>query len=407
MPKNTLPKPVIIVPGVTATELQDFYDFPPTKIWSAVMHKDFDRVALHAEDSRYEARLPAQVRPDQIFAIAYREMVEDLRHNLTPEPERPVPVYVFGYDWRQPLSCTQDELAAFIDEVISKTCLTRHYFKDGYRDDAKVSLVGHSMGGMIITGYLATRPDEGKAKVERVATICTPYKGSLEAVEKLIKGTRNQREREAARLTPGLYHLLPTFKEGITIDPALGPDLYDARVWQAGLSETIKTELLHRGSGAVEASLANAQGILQGLLDDARSHRDLLDNFKPADVGLGREDWLAAIGVGEKTRTRLTVADTPIGPSFDLSDAMVFGGKGRKDPLNANTGDGTVPHRGALPAFAADVTVEYFTRDDFGLLELVAKGLNLVTTLHGIIPNMDKLQNRLRNFLAYTVPIAD
>ncbi len=93
----TLPNPVIFVPGVTATDLRDLYALPPDKVWSLLV-QNYDRVGLHPEDLRYEAQQPAQVRPDQIYEIAYREMVLDLRHDLSPAADQPVPVYLFGYD---------------------------------------------------------------------------------------------------------------------------------------------------------------------------------------------------------------------------------------------------------------------------------------------------------------------
>ena len=77
-----LPNPVVVVPGITAVDLRDMYDFPPEKIWSLTTH-EYKRAGLHPEDPRYEGQLPAQVRPDQIFEISYKEMVLDLRHNLT------------------------------------------------------------------------------------------------------------------------------------------------------------------------------------------------------------------------------------------------------------------------------------------------------------------------------------
>jgi len=57
--------PVIVVPGVTATYLRDLYPLPPETIW-AVIRKKFDRVPLHPDDTRYEARQPAMVRPGQL-----------------------------------------------------------------------------------------------------------------------------------------------------------------------------------------------------------------------------------------------------------------------------------------------------------------------------------------------------
>jgi len=51
------------------------------------------------------------------------------------------------------------DLTTFVDEVTDQTKLLRHYSKAGYGSKdfpAKVNLVGHSMGGLIIAGYLQT-----------------------------------------------------------------------------------------------------------------------------------------------------------------------------------------------------------------------------------------------------------
>ena len=92
-----LPSPVILVPGITASYLRDEYSLPPEMIWT-VIHKNHERVALHPDNPRYEAREPARVTSDQVFEIVYGEIIEELRSNLTDRPERPVPVFPFSYD---------------------------------------------------------------------------------------------------------------------------------------------------------------------------------------------------------------------------------------------------------------------------------------------------------------------
>src|SRR5690606_30075332 len=85
-----------------------------------------------------------------------------------------------------------------------------------------------------------------KARVGRVATLATPFRGSFEAPIKVLTGTssigggeQNSREREAARITPALYHLLPDF-DGAVVDEAGKPvDLHDAAAWQDGVVETL------------------------------------------------------------------------------------------------------------------------------------------------------------------------
>ena len=213
-----LPCPTIFLPGILGTELRDDYPLPAKTVYSMWTNVplvdasgDFERIALHPDDLRYERVEPASVRPDAVLSMMYKEFILELRHSLSKDPARPVPVYAFPYDWRQPLETTEDRLAAYIDEVIARTRLTRHYARDaGWKKRPLVNLVGHSMGGLVIAGLLARRP-ELSAKIGRVATIGTPYRGSIEAVTKLCMGvstlgadSSSAREREAARMTPAL-----------------------------------------------------------------------------------------------------------------------------------------------------------------------------------------------------------
>jgi hypothetical protein len=224
-----MPNPVIVIPGVIATYLRDEYPLPPESIWEVMeSSKKFERASLHPDNLKYEAVEPARVVPGQIYEIAYKELVEELRHNLRVRPDQPVPVFTFGYDWRQPLAATFSQLDAFIEEAINRTSLLRHYNADAdYGKKPRVDVIGHSMGGLLIAGYLASVGK--KHKIGSVVTLATPFQGSYEAVIKVTTGTANlgtsppsSREREAARLTPSLYHLLPGFGGALTV-PANSP----------------------------------------------------------------------------------------------------------------------------------------------------------------------------------------
>ena len=193
--------PVIVVPGITGTCLRDEYPLPFETVWS-VLTKDYERLSLHPDNIRYEAIEPARLKPDQVYEIAYKELVQELRHNLTQKADEPVPVFPFGYDWRQPLDLVEEQLAAFVWEVIERTQLLKYYYDASYGVAPKVNLVGHSMGGLIITGYLEKYG--AKAPVAKVVTLATPFRGSYEAVIKLSTGTANlgtsepsSRERES------------------------------------------------------------------------------------------------------------------------------------------------------------------------------------------------------------------
>ena len=159
--------PVIVVPGVTATYLRDLYPLPPETIW-AVTRKEFDRVQMHPDNTHYEASQPAVMRPGQIYEVVYKELIEELRYNLSENEEKPVPVFPFGYDWRHPLHLIEERLAKYIDEVIDRVKLMRHYHKAGYDETPKVNLVGHSMGGLVIAGYIERF---GAEKINKIASL--------------------------------------------------------------------------------------------------------------------------------------------------------------------------------------------------------------------------------------------
>lgn len=401
-----LAAPVVVVPGITASYLRDSYDLPPEVVWS-VLRKDFERVALHPDDLRFEAREPARVLADQVFEIAYKELISELRHNLAEKDDKPVPVYPFAYDWRQPLATIEEELSAFIDEVADRTRLLRHYDADGYSADPVVNLVGHSMGGLVIAGCLRNRANSGaRVRVAKVATLASPFRGSFEAVLKIVTGTANlggsdsaSREREVARLTPALYHLLPSFPGALT-DPSGAPvnlSLFDPDIWQPGVVKTIAEYVRLHGLNKKDQQ-QQATELFSGLHQMARAHRERLESFALSDAGLAATDWLCVVGVGAKTRVRLRLRGTDSRPEFDLaSEDRLDEWREKPDsnpptPLNsALTGDGTVPFQGAVPAFLRLENLVCVCPSDYGYWEVADRVLTSAAGFHGILPNMDML----------------
>ena len=399
-----LPYPVIVIPGITATYLRDDYPLPPDEIWS-VIKKEFERIAMHPDNPRYEAVEPARVQQGQIFEIAYKELIEELKHNLTPREEEPVPVYPFGYDWRMPVEMVQDALAAFIDEVIDRTKLMRHYFAAGYANNPRVNLVGHSMGGLVIAGYLSKYGRNNK--VAKVATIGTPFQGSYEAVIKITTGTANlgvtppsSRERESARLIPALYYLLPSFSGAVTV-PEGAPftdSLFDAGIWQTSVTQSIAEFIRKRGVNTQNPE-GQAQNLFKRFLDQAASHRTTVDRLELAGCGLTDEDWLCVIGVGCDTRVKLGVTTTNNLPNFSFASKDRLNNWGKKDGSDPRqTGDGTVPLYGALPKFLSEERIICVTPDDYGYWEIQDRVLTKVAGFHGIFPNMDMLHRLIVRF---------
>ena len=353
---STTISPVILVPGITASVLRDEYEMPPGAVWTTALKRRYERITLHpltlqAEHPPYELREPARVAPRGPFPLIYEDLVEELRDGLSQDHAGPVPVFPFGYDWRMPLDRTEQQLAAFVDEVIDRTLLLRHYRDDArYREHPTVSLVGHSMGGLIIAGYIQRHSG---AKVDRVVTLATPYRGSWEAVLKIATGTADfgddsgkARERRMARLTPALYHLLPD-PGGVIADEGLETDLFQPEAWQPNVLRSIERQ--------VAGWEISGGDLFRAMLDEARAHRDRISSLELSGPdaggspgrGVTRDDWLVVAGAGCETRVALRVErDDDGNPRFLLRSDERRNDWDSDDAdlaTRRNTGDGTVP----------------------------------------------------------------
>lgn len=407
-----LQPPVIVVPGITATNLRDEYPVTPEGVWG-ILRKSWDRVQLHPDDVRYEQREPARVRADTVFSFPYGNFISDLSHDLASAADAPVPVFPFGYDWRQPLDAVETELDAFVHEVVARTALLRHYHAAGYTaENGTVDLVGHSMGGLLIAGYVERT--QGR-RTRKVATLGTPFQGSFEAALKMITGMGElgdsaSREREVARLTPGLYHLLPRFQGAVTSDPGMGVDLFRADTWQPSVIRTIAEQIrLYGLDGAGRATddlMPAAVELFQRLLTQASEHRARVAHMTLAQTGMTKDDWLAVAGVGEETRVHLHVERSAEGtPWFDLRSADRKNGypsgttdaNGNITARPADTGDGTVPYEAAVPSFLGAENLVCLCDDDFGYWEvrdrLLERGVaGHSVALHSMLPAMNVVE---------------
>ncbi|HEY6070150.1 MAG TPA: alpha/beta hydrolase, partial [Chthoniobacterales bacterium] len=388
------PNPVVFVPGIMGSALRDEYPVEPETVWSPLrlLIKAYERITLHPEDRRYELEEPARVVSEKVFQLIYGEIIEELRHNLTPQLDQPVPVFPFSYDWRQPLENIESELASFIDEVINRTQLLRHYHNAGFgskKFPAQVNLVGHSMGGLIMAGYLQSK---GMAKVNRVATIATPFRGSLEAVAKTTVGVAalgassgSSREREAARVTPALYYLLPSFTGAVKAADNLEDDLFLIKAWQPSILDSLASFIQIYGLDATNAG-QKAADLLQEMLDSAWKYRTRIEKLQLPDS----KKWLCIVGVDETTRVRLNIGkDAANKPRFDLTDADVANDWHAADPKQRiYTGDNTVPYLGARAKFIPTEQVICVTPSDFSFWEFKDRLLEH-TGFHSSLPNMN------------------
>lgn len=400
-----LPNPVIFVPGIMGSALRDQYPISPEAVWSPfkLLVKAYDRITPHPSDTRFELNEPARVVADQVFELIYGEFIEELRHNLATKADEPVPVYPFAYDWRQPLEQVESQLAEFVEEVIARTRLLRHYYDAGFGKSgfpAQVNLVGHSMGGLVIAGYLQA---VGQKKVNLIATLATPFRGSLEAVAKTATGVAglgsspgSSREREAARVTPALYYLLPSFKGAVDTVEGVSDDLFVPESWQTSVLETLREFIRMYGLNP-SGPERQAQELLKSMLDAAWKHRTRIERLQLANS----KDWLAIVGVDAPTRVCLQISrDTRGQPRFEFRDGDV-----RNEWTNANpsgrifTGDNTVPYAGARSNLIPTEQIVCVSPRDFGFWEFKDRVLENAG-FHSSIPNMNLVQRLVVSHLA-------
>lgn len=393
--------PVIVIPGITGSSLVDDYPLKADEIWTMVFNKEYERIALHPDDLRYEAVEPARVRAGQLFPL-YDDLIRALRHELSPRADKPTPVFAFPYDWRMDVQTSATKLGAFVDEVIARTKLLRHYAD---ADDLKVDLVGHSMGGLVICEFLSQFGR--RSRVGKVVTIGTPFLGSIEAIVKIATGMSlltgpepKEREREAARVTPALYQLFPSYK-GATTDAAGNEiDVLNYANMQSSIVDSL-TEFvrLYSVSTRSDDRQARAVEILQDMLGGARRHRRNVEKLKLPETGVRQTDWLAVVGVGEKTRVQLTVQKNRRGPWFVIDEDQFVNELTSDDPKSRRTGDGAVPLAAALPPFLPDSRLVCMTKNDLGALELRDKLLVEVGGFHGLLPRLNIVQRLVTRHL--------
>lgn len=368
----------------------------------------FPRLSLHPLDLRYEVNEPARIAASHVYSLVYDQLIDELRGNLASDP-RDVPVYPFAYDWRRPLEEIEAQLADFIEEVIDRTRLMVRTHPE-YEQCDQVNLVGHSMGGLIIAGYLANCRD-GRTHVEKIVTIGSPFQGSYEPIAKVTTGTANEggfvqssRERKNARVTPSLYYLLPSFRNALTLEEPLvweerfgvlrDRSWFNPEIWQSSIRNSVAGYVEEHSSPHRDAE--SPHWLFQTMLESARSHRRKTDRLRLDDVGMTKRDWLCVVGVNARTRVALTVALVDQQPVFRLRGRDRRNMWSRLDPSERrDTGDETVPFLGAVPRFLNYDSLVCVAPEDFGYWEVGDRAGVQVIGFHGLMPNMNMLHRMI------------
>ena len=146
------------------------------------------------------------------FVKVYDNLINTFLSADSPADED---VFVFYYDWRQPVT----RIAAKLNEFINQTVM------NGKDPGTKINLVGHSLGGLVVRTYAQ---NYGLGKINQVVTAGSPHEGAIPAYL-AWSGTQIKEGNNWESLVLGLYlHLHQgRFDSPVDAVQTLAPSLKD------------------------------------------------------------------------------------------------------------------------------------------------------------------------------------
>lgn len=218
----------------------------------------------------------------------------------------------FPYDWRQDLFDTVDVLADRLRALHAAGA-------------TEISLVGHSMGGLLCRLLLESGKFDGQpwfGTIKQFVALASPHLGAPLALARIfgVDSTMGISGKDFAALARN-----PAYPSGYQLIPAPG----EQAIW-----DTLSSDL--KALDPYDAATAGRLGMVPALVARARAVHDVLGKGNhPAGV---RYFYFA--GVGHKTVTRVNVA---------LGGAASADHKQTIVTQTPDGGDGTVPIYSALP----------------------------------------------------------
>ncbi len=216
---------ILYLPGIMGSELVDargevVWGMKPGLLARQVFFRDvMTRLVPHPDDGIRASR-PVQL-PVAVPLLGGVEPYTRLEHRLQQVTLHKDAVLPFAFDWRRSVADAAAALAP-----VARTHLERWRRRFAAlpadetrgRPQPQLTLVGHSMGGLVASWFATALRDQGGDDVRLVVTLGTPFAGSVSAVRVLAEGTQlpfglfAKALRDATRTMPGVYELLATYR---------------------------------------------------------------------------------------------------------------------------------------------------------------------------------------------------
>ena len=247
--------PVIIVPGILGSVLRKKYD-DNTEVWPALGHlvvspDDAFLNDLSLDDTGQENSLTPMEVGDIVRSIGlgvgptshvFDSLIAGLETDGYVEGSS---LFVFPYDWRMSDRDTALRLQDFIADVLLKT------------GQSKVSIIAHSMGGLITKEYASLA---GTSALEKIIFIGTPHLGAPKVFKALMYGDdmgvrvgpvsllHPATIQHISQNMPAVYDLLPS---QVYVDGSFNhPYVYDTQSGQFLGYDAIRNFMIDAGRNA-------------------------------------------------------------------------------------------------------------------------------------------------------------
>lgn len=239
---------VVFLPGIMGSELR----LVDKRIWPGSVGSLFG-----AYKQMDELLRPDLVAVDVIrsFSVSeqYKALLDDLRKFGFEEGRG---LYPFPYDWRKSNAEAADRLADRLDELVGRP----------EHAGAEITLLAHSMGGLVGRYFLESGRFESRAgfeAVRRLITLGTPHRGAPLALsaavgkeKRLFLSAEQVHQLANDPRYPSLYELLPATDEPFAWDGNFGKKLAPLDVFDTATATAL---------GLVAANLDAAKTFRLGL----------------------------------------------------------------------------------------------------------------------------------------------
>jgi pimeloyl-ACP methyl ester carboxylesterase len=206
---------VILLPGIMGSSLLSIKDDgDEDTIWLSLRSLAFGRLPrLELNDDGKTNKNGENIKAPKVFGGLFRGFMFDY-YSLALEA---LQAEHFSYDWRLDIRSSAVKLAEFIKEKFA---------------GEKVSLVAHSMGGLVARSFIKQFPDLWKTMKGNLIMLGTPNHGSFDAVQGLIGENRTIQKLEKFDIHNSLSELMTVFHSFPGLYQLLPEKSFDSRIYQ-------------------------------------------------------------------------------------------------------------------------------------------------------------------------------